>query len=89
MNFLKCIVKIVLVIGALELGIIGLFNYDVIGTLAGETDMVMHAMWARVAFVVIGIAGLLSLICILKHCCSCCCSHNKKDKGGHSGGCCR
>jgi uncharacterized membrane protein YuzA (DUF378 family) len=45
-------------------------------------------MGARIVFVIIGIAGLLSLICVLKNCCSCN-DGNKKDKGHGGGGCCR
>jgi uncharacterized membrane protein YuzA (DUF378 family) len=89
MRFFKYVVKFLVVIGALDLGVIGVANYDVLGNLFGGMMMPMmtYSMGPRIVFVVIGIAGLLSLICLLKHCC-CCNDDNKKDKG-HGGGCCR
>ena len=87
MHIFKYIVKILVILGALDLGVIGLANYDVIGNLFGNmmVPMTVYSMGARIAFVAIGIAGLLCLLCLAKNCC---CSSNKKDKGGH-GGCCR
>ncbi len=85
MHIFRYIVKFLVVIGALDLGIMGAFNYDVIGSLFGGMSMTDHMMAPRVVMIVIGIAGLLSLICLLKHCC--CKDNNKKDK--HGGGCCR
>ena len=88
MHIFKYIVKFLVVLGALDLGIMGAFNYDVIGHVFGGMMMPptdMYTMGPRVAMVIIGLAGLLSLICLLKHCC--CKDGNKKDK--HGGGCCR
>ncbi len=81
-KILKYLVKILLIIGGLELGIVGAFKYDVIGTIFGGVDM----MGARVIFGVIGIAALLALVAVGR----CCCSgdhHDSHKKGG--GGCCR
>jgi uncharacterized membrane protein YuzA (DUF378 family) len=90
MRFFKYLVKFLLIIGALDLGIIGVANYCVIGNLFAGMMMppVAYPMGARIVFVIIGIAGLLSLICVLKNCCSCN-DGNKKDKGHGGGGCCR
>lgn len=81
---LKYVVKVLLIIGALELGIMGVFNYDVIGSLFGGVAMV----GARIAFGIIGIAGLLALGCVARGCCEGK-DHNSHKKGGHGGGCCR
>ncbi len=77
MHIFKHIVKLLVIIGALDLGVMGVTNYDVIGNVFG-------GMGARAAFVVIGIAGVLCLVCFVKRCC--CDEGKKKDKGG---GCCR
>ncbi len=87
MHIFKHVVKFLVIIGALDLGVMGLTNYDVLGNVFGGMAMPMMAygMGARVAFTVIGIAGVLCLICMIKHCC-CCNEGKKKDKGG---GCCK
>ena len=82
MNFLKYVVKFLIVIAALNLGIIGAFNYDLLGTLLGGM------MLLRIVYCLIGLAGLAGLVCLVKHCNCGCNSGNKKDKG-HGGGCCR
>lgn len=91
MHIAKCVVKILVVIGALELGVLGAFNYDVIGSIFGSAMVPAYHMGVRVLFSLIGIAGLVSLACLCKKCCcksSCSSDTNKKDKG-HGGGCCR
>ncbi|MBM3193154.1 MAG: DUF378 domain-containing protein [Chlamydiae bacterium] len=90
MCFLKYVLKLLVIIGALDLGVMGVANYDVLGNLFGGMDLPMltHSVGVRIVYVIIGIAGLISLICVLKSCCSCN-DKNKKDKGHHGGGCCR
>ena len=88
MHIFKYIVKILVIIGALDLGVMGLTNYDVIGNVFGGMSMpvMTYGMAPRVAFVIIGIAGVLCLICCVKNCC---CSNGKKKDKGSGGGCCR
>ena len=87
MKVFKYIVKLLVIIGALDLGVMGVANYDVLGNLFGGMAMPMmtYGMGVRVVLTLIGIAGVLCLICLIKHCC-CCTEGKKKDKGG---GCCR
>jgi uncharacterized membrane protein YuzA (DUF378 family) len=87
MHIFKYIVKFLVVIGALDVGGIGLFGFCPIASLFSGMMMYppMIPMGAKVTFIVIGIAGILSLICLLQHCFGCK-DGNKKDKGG---GCCR
>ena len=89
MHIFKHIVKFLVILGALDLGVMGLTNYDVIGNIFGgmAIPMMTYGMGARVALTVIGIAGVLCLICFVKHCCCCCSEGKKKDKGGGSGCC--
>ena len=92
MNIIKYLVRIILILGALQLGIMGAFNFDVIGCIFGTalvpSETMMIPMGAKVFYVVVGVAGLLSLISLCSCCGSGCDSHHKK--GGHGGGgCCR
>lgn len=85
MKVFKYIVKFLVIIGSLNLGVMGVANYDVLGSIFGGMSMMTnYSTGPRIVFVIIGIAALLSLICVLKHCC-CGCNDNHK-KGG---GCCR
>jgi uncharacterized membrane protein YuzA (DUF378 family) len=87
----KWVVKFLMAIGSINLGVMGLLNYDLIGTgvsfiFRQSQDFSMHhAPAARVVFVIIGLAGLLGLWCLIKSSCSS--GSCDKDKGG-SGGCC-
>ncbi len=89
MCIFKYVVKFLLIIGALDLGAMGLFGVCPISSLF--SGMMVYPpespMGAKISFIVIGIAGLLALIWLLKKCCGCK-ETNKKDKG-HGGGCCR
>lgn len=49
-------------IGALEVGIVGAFRYDVIGSLFGPTSML-----TRIIYVLCGIGGVLSVAHMLKY----------------------
>jgi uncharacterized membrane protein YuzA (DUF378 family) len=88
----KWIVKLLIVIGAINIGSMGVANYDLIGSfvsfLFGQSQefSMHHAPAARVVFVIIGLAGLMGVWCLIK---SLCCSSDScnKDKGS-GGGCC-
>ena len=77
MSVFRYIVKFLVIIGALEVGIMGATNYDVISSVFG-----MHPMAPRIVFIAIGIAGVLALICLVRCCCGC------KDGGKKGGGSC-
>lgn len=68
MKYLRFIVMLLLVVGALNWGMVGFFKYNLVGDLLGGEASVL----ARIVFGLVGIAGLLSLKCLLKCCCGCC-----------------
>ncbi len=53
MKVLDIIVTVLLVIGALNWGVVGIFGYNVLGTLFGEATAL-----TRVIYTVVGIAGI-------------------------------
>jgi len=57
MKILDIIVSILLIIGALNWGIVGFFSYNVIGALFGEATAL-----TRVIYAVVGLAGLYEII---------------------------
>ena len=77
MKFLNTLAFILIVIGALNWGLVGFFQFDFVAWLFGS----QMAGLSRLVYALVGLAGLWSLRWIphWKHMC-CCCS---KDKGGH------
>jgi len=49
-------------IGALELGVVGAFNYDIIGSILGAGSMA-----TRVVYVFVGLGGLFSAAHMIKY----------------------
>ncbi|MBF8263899.1 MAG: hypothetical protein HW387_1564 [Parachlamydiales bacterium] len=77
MNFFRIIVKLLLVIGALNWGLIGFFKYNLIANLfGGEASAV-----ARIIFSLVGLAGLYAITCFCKACSLCGCGCCKKNNG--------
>lgn len=59
---------LLMVIGALNWGLVGFFGYNLIGDIFGG----MHSTGARVIFALVGLAGLYG-IGFLCRCCTCGC----------------
>jgi len=72
MKLFRVLIKLLLIVGALNWGLIAFFHYDVVADLFGGPMM----MGTRIAYGVIGVAGLLALFTFCRRCC-----------GGSSGGC--
>ncbi len=85
----KCtatIAMILVVIGALNWGLWGFFQFDLVAWLFGGNTTMM----SRVVYSIVGLAGLYSikvLMCCSKKC-SCPC-HSSCDKDGKNKGCCK
>ncbi len=76
MKCLKVLACILVIVGALNWGLWGFFQFDVVAWLAhGNTTAL-----ARFIYAVIGLAGVWSLKCLGKCKCSCSC-HDKKSGG--------
>lgn len=91
-KLLSGVALILIIIGALNWGLWGFFQFDFVAWLCGGNTM----GWARVIYAVIGLAGVWSLRFLCKcramcHAACCCHDHECTDKGEGSGkgGCCK
>ncbi|WP_042148999.1 DUF378 domain-containing protein [Paucisalibacillus sp. EB02] len=57
MDTLKRIALTLVIIGAINWGLIGLFDFDLVATLFGGQD----ALFSRIVYSLVGLAGLLSI----------------------------
>ncbi|WP_418747841.1 DUF378 domain-containing protein [Frisingicoccus sp.] len=60
-NWLDVVSLILIIIGAVNWGLIGFFNLDVISAIFGNMSMI-----TRIIFAVVGIAGIYSLVLFWK-----------------------
>jgi uncharacterized protein len=58
-----CLGKILVIVGALQVGLVGAFGFDLLGTLLGSMPLVL-----RIVQVLIGVAAVLSILCLMKCC---------------------
>ena len=58
-----CLGKILVIVGALQVGLVGAFGFDLLGTLLGSMPLVL-----RIVQVLIGVAVVLSILCLMKCC---------------------
>jgi uncharacterized protein len=61
MKILDIIVSVLLIIGGLNWGLVGFFNYDLVAALTGHLTLV-----SRIIYVVVGLAALYRLIDLLR-----------------------
>ena len=57
MNILKLIAYILVIIGAINWGLIGFFGYDLVASIFGEMSM-----GARIVYALVGLSGIILLI---------------------------
>lgn len=57
MKTLQTIALVVVIIGALNWGLIGLFDFDLVATIFGGAD----TMGAKIIYILVGICGLFSI----------------------------
>jgi len=62
MKALTWIALILVVVGGINWGLVGLFQYDVVTAIFGQTTMI-----ARVVFTLVGLAAIYSIIVFPKH----------------------
>ncbi len=74
---------LLVLVGAINWGLIGFFNYDLVSMIFGD-PMQTYSTYARVVYAIVGIAGVwgLSFLGRLKG--LGCCNHKKKDHDHHS-----
>ena len=83
MKFVNFFVKFVVVVGAINWGLWGFFQFDLVAFFIGSNATGL----ARFVYSIIGICGLLSLRCLCK--CPCSCHKNNMNNNGQGGGCCK
>ena len=57
MKTLQTIALVLVIIGALNWGLIGLFDFDLVATLFGG----MEALGSKVVYILVGICGIISI----------------------------
>ncbi len=74
MGCMRLIVKLLIIVGALNWGLVGFFQFDLVSAIFGG----MWTTGARVVYSVIGLAGLYKLLCCFfcKKSCPCGCHNN-------------
>ena len=60
--FMDTLALILVIIGAVNLGSVGLFGVDIVGSLLGGT----HGMLSRIVFTLIGLAGLWAITLLFR-----------------------
>lgn len=72
MKILCWLAKILIIVGALNWGLIGFFDFDLVSMIFGSVS--------RFVFCLVGLAGVLAVIGLFRGCgCGCgCCSMRKK-----------
>lgn len=72
------VTKVLVIVGALNWGLVGAFQYDLVAELLGSVPMA-----ARVVYILVGLAGVLMLVHLVKKCSGGC-----KDGSCCTGGTC-
>ncbi len=67
MKKLDLIACILVIIGALNWGLVGAFDFNLVTMLCGEASML-----GRVVYILIGVAGLQQALCLKSRCCGTC-----------------
>lgn len=57
MKYIKLISYLLVIIGAINWGLVGLFNFDVVAKLLGDMTI-----WSRTVYVLVGLSALVSLL---------------------------
>ena len=57
MKTLKIVTLILIIVGALNWGLIGLFDFDLVATLFGGPDVLL----SKIVYILVGISGIISI----------------------------
>lgn len=80
MKAVRFIAMLLIIIGALNWGLFGLFQYDFVADIFGGPDSAL----SRIVYTLVGIAGIygISFLCNKHLCCGSCCKSDH-DHGNH------
>ena len=57
MRYIKLVSFLLVIIGALNWGLVGVFNFDLVARLLGDMTV-----WSRIVYALVGAGGLVSLV---------------------------
>ena len=60
MNIIQKSALVLTIIGAINWGLIGLFNFDLVAAIFGTMSI-----WSRVIYTIVGIAGIVNIMLLL------------------------
>ena len=63
---------ILLIVGGLNWGLVGLFDFDLVVFLFGFSEMLV-----RIVYSLVGLAAVLQAICLIKHATGGCCTKDR------------
>jgi uncharacterized membrane protein YuzA (DUF378 family) len=78
MKCLRFLVKLLLVIGALNWGLVGFFDYNLVADIFGADG----SMGSRIVFAIVGLAGLVGIAGLFCKGCACKSGGSCCNKGG-------
>lgn len=83
MFILNFIARVLVIIGALNWGSIGVFNFNFVSFILGWPATTTYMGVERIIYIIVGLAGLYAIKflcthCCCKHCKNCPCSCHKK-----------
>jgi len=78
MCIFRCLVKLLVVIGALNWGLVGFFQYNLVADVFGGE----FTTAARTVFAIVGLAGVFFALCWISKCCKSSCNSCACGKGG-------
>lgn len=58
MDTLRAVALTIIIVGALNWGLVGLFNFDLVQSIFGGTTTYSPSMASRVVYVLVGLSGL-------------------------------
>ena len=82
MKVLRVIAMLLIIIGALNWGLVGFFQFDLVAMIFGAMTM-----GARVVYGLVGLAGLYGICAFLMRCCGCGCGCKCGGKCGSNCSC--
>ncbi|MBU3901158.1 DUF378 domain-containing protein [Patescibacteria group bacterium] len=73
MKIIGCIAFILVIIGGLNWGLVGVWNFDLVAYLLGA-----GSTWAKVVYDLVGLAALYTVIFGCRKMCASCCGNNNQ-----------
>ena len=66
MKYFSKLITILVIVGALNWGLVGAFNFDLVASLFGQMSIV-----SRIVYIIIGLSAVVKIVFLLNGCCDC------------------